>query len=603
MNFKKANITQIAFALIGALIITLVLSLNILISTANNLADAVYQNHNSPHSDIIIIGMDEKAITTYGQMPWPRNIMAQAIEQLNISESTKPAVIGIDTLYTNESDATHDKQLIDVVKQNSNVVTGANITFGSELVTLDDGTFYMNNAAVLLVEEPFEALKEVSATGHLNAMLDTDGILRHAIWSITLPDGTEYPSFNQTIYKQYLAHIGFEESQTPPMDANNNWYVPYTSYPGSYYDGYSIVDLVNGNLDSDLFADKIVLIGPYALGMSDEYITSIDHSRKMFGVEYQANAIAALLNGNLKTEIPMLPQYILLFVLSFFALFYFYEKKVFKLTLIWLISSGAWLAICLILWQLNYVIHIFYVLVSLAISYIVAIAFNYLKASIEKNRITNVFKRYVAPQVVSKMLEHQAFEPELGGKLTDVAVIFADIRGFTTLSETLEPSEVATILNRYLSMMSKCVFNYGGTLDKFMGDCVMAFWGAPLEDEQSALKAVSASLEMIKNAKELENIIYKKYKHTVSIGIGINFGPAVAGNFGAENRMDYTVIGDTVNVASRLESNASSDTILVSGSVYKELKDQVIFTKIEEDIPLKGKSQKVEIYKVEKLYL
>ncbi len=600
MKLKKTNLIRIIFAFIGALIITLGLSLDVIEPTANKLSDAMYLTHQSPNSEIIIIGMDEKALSSYGQMPWSRDIMAKAIAQLNKDSSTKPAVIGIDTLYTIESTPEFDEQLVEAVKNGGNVVTASNITFGSELITLDDGTFYMDNNAVLLVEEPFDALKNVSTTGHLNAMLDTDGILRHAIWDITLPDGTTYPSFNQTIYKQYMQHLGLTPIASPPLDANNNWYVPFTSYPSSYYDGYSIADLVSGNLDADLFKDKIVLIGPYALGMSDEYITAIDHARKMFGVEYQANAIAALISGSLKTEILMLPQQFLLFILSFLALFFFYKKTILKLTITWVIASVAWVLTCLFLWQIGYVLHIFYVLTALSIAYITAVAYNYLNSTVEKSRITKTFKRYVAPQVVTKMLEQPNFEPQLGGKLTDIAVIFADIRGFTSLSEKLSPNEVATILNRYLSMMSKCVFKYGGTLDKFMGDCVMAFWGAPIEDETSALKAVSASLEMIKNAKELENIIYKTYKHKVSIGIGINFGPAVAGNFGAQDRMDYTVIGDTVNVASRLESHAKPNYILVSGAIYEMLKNQVEFSKIEEDIILKGKSQKVDIYKVEK---
>ncbi len=599
MKIKQINLKRIFFSLIGAVVITTALSFEILSPIANAFSDEFYQTHNTPNSEIIIIGMDEKSLDAYGNMPWPRDIMASAINQLNMDESNKPAVIGVDTLYISSDNSNEDNQLIQAAKNGGNVVTATNITFGTQLVTLNDGSFYMDNEAVLLVEEPFYELKEVSkSTGHLNAMLDTDGILRHAIWNVTLEDGTEYPSFNQSIYKAYMEHINKEAIQSPPVDSKDRWYLSFSSYPGSYYDGYSVVDLVDGNLSPELFKDKIVLIGPYALGMNDEYLTAIDPATKMFGVEYQANAIAALINEDLKVEILADTHNYLLFILTFIVLFYFYNKKAVKLTISWIVLSALWLGTCLLLWNIGYVVPVLYILIALIISYIAAVVFNYLIASIEKNQITKAFKRYVAPQVVARLLENQAFNPQLGGKLTDIAVVFADIRGFTPLSEALEATEVSSLLNRYLSMMSECVFKYGGTLDKFMGDCAMAFWGAPLEDEESALKAVMASCEMIENAKKLEIEILEKYNHKVNIGIGINYGVAVVGNFGSENRMDYTAIGDTVNTASRLESNAKSGEILVSEAIYSKTKDKLHFTKINEDIILKGKTQKIEIYRV-----
>ncbi len=602
MKFNKINFKRVIFSLIGAVVITTALSFDVFISVANMVSDELYQTHDSPNEEIIIIGMDEKALSEYGNMPWSRDIMAQAIQALNSDEENKPAVIGIDTLYTASDNTKEDENLVKAVQEAGNVVTATNITFGTQLVTLEDGSFYMDNYSVLLVEEPFNELKEVSkGVGHLNAMLDTDGILRHAIWSVTLPDGSEYPSFNQSIYNAYMEYIGKEAIDSPPVDAKDRWYLSFTSYPSSYYDGYSVVDLVEGKIPSTILKDKIVLIGPYALGMSDEYLTAIDPATKMYGVEYQANAIAALINGDLKTEVLENNQNYMVLILTLIVLFYFYEKRVLKLTISWIVLNILWVAFCLILWNIGYVIHPFYMLISLAISYGASVAVNFLLESLEKKEITKAFKRYVAPQVVTKLLENSNFQPELGGKTSNVAVLFADIRGFTPLSEELEPSEISSLLNRYLSMMSECVFKYDGTLDKFMGDCAMAFWGAPLDDKESALKAVMAASEMIEKAKELEKEIFKKYNHKVNIGIGINYGPCVVGNFGSKERMDYTVIGDTVNVASRLESNALAGNILVSGSVFEKTMEKIEFSKVEEEIKLKGKTQKVDIYKFIKI--
>ncbi len=600
MKSVKKIIKKLIFSLIGAVVITTALSFDILQPTANRITDEFYQTHESPNPEIIIIGMDEKAENTYGSMPWPRDIMAKAINELNKNPDKKPAVIGIDTLYTSEGDEDLDNSLVEAIKNGGNVVTATNITFGNELVTLNDGSFYMNDYAVVLVEEPFLELKEASlATGHLNAMLDDDGILRHAIWNVTLENEEEYPSFNQVIYKAYMDYKNLEAITKPPSDSRDRWYLDFTSYPGSYDDGYSIVDLVEGKLDEDLFKDKIVLIGPYALGMSDEYFTSIDHATKMFGVEYQANAIAALINEDLKYEVLDNMQSAILLVLTFITLYVFYEKKLVRVSVYWIVFTGLWVLVCYILWNIGVVINVFYQVVSLLICYILSVLVNYLKSSYEKNKITKAFKRYVAPQVVSRLLENQIEEPKLGGTVTDIAVLFADIRGFTPLSEALSASEVADILNRYLSMMSECVFKYNGTLDKFMGDCVMAFWGAPFTDEDIAKKAVLASIDMVLKSNELEKELKDKYGHTINIGIGINYGTAVVGNFGSKDRMDYTAIGDTVNIASRLESNAKAGSILISENVKNLIDDEIKYSKLEEDITLKGKTKKIEIYKID----
>ncbi len=593
------NVKKIAFALVGATLITTVLSLDFFLPTANKIADAAYLEHQSPNPDIILIGMDEKALDTYGTMPWSRDIITQAVSQLSKNPKTAPAVIGIDTLYTSESTPEDDERFVDAVASAGNVVTATNITFGNELITRENGSFYMDDYSVLLVEEPFPALKEVSVSGHLNAMLDTDGILRHAIWDVTLEDGSHYPSFHQVIYQQYMAYQSESTSLTPSTDSRGRWYMPFTSSPGSYDDGYSIVDLVNGELDPELFTGKIVLIGPYALGMNDEYLTAIDHATKMFGVEYQANAIAALLDHNLKVEILDFPQQVLLFLLTFLALYWFYERKIFTTTISWLVSSVFWVLFCLLMWQLNVVLHIFYIPISFTACYLVSVIINYIKSTFERHRITNTFRRYVGPQVVTKILEKEESEPSLGGSLSEISVMFADIRGFTPLSESLEPEEVADILNRFLSMMSDCVFAHDGTLDKYIGDCVMAFWGAPLPEEDSANKSVLAAIDIISKSKQLEKEISEKYNRSVQIGIGINYGPAVIGNFGSTNRMDYTAIGDTVNVAARLESNAKPGTILVSKQVVNLLNSQIAFSPIETTLKLKGKSKYIEIFQVE----
>ncbi len=589
-------IKKLSFCLTCAVLITAVLSLDIFTSIANRMADGIYQRHQSTRDEIVIIGLDEKALEVYGQMPWSREIMAQAITVLNQNEDNAPAVIGIDTLYTTLGDEQADRKLVEAVGIKDNVVTATNISFGSELVTTQEGDFYIDNYAVLMVEEPFEALKNVSSAGHVNAMLDSDGILRHAIWSVEIDRDYNYPSFNQVIYKKYMEYLGKDEYLTPPTDALDRWYLPFTSKPMSYDSGFSIYDLVEGNLDPDLFKGKIVLIGPYALGMNDEYLTAIDYATKMYGVEYQANAIAALLNGDLKTEVLDFHGLIILFLVTFFMLYVLYERKMFSCTLLWVIMSTLWFLFCIMMWEFDFVVEIFHPIMSILICFIISVAVNYLKSSLERVHVTNTFKRYVSPHVVTKIIEHNKDAAELGGTLKNITVLFSDIRGFTRLAEILTPHEVAHMLNKYLSMMSECVLQHEGTLDKFTGDGVMAFWGAPLVQEDITFKAVCAAKEMIRRSKELNDEVMEKYNYNIGIGVGINFGSAVVGNFGSINRMDYTAIGDTVNVAARIEANTKAGEVLLSASVVETLDKRVEILEDGKKIFLKGKKEAVEVY-------
>ncbi|MCI5935978.1 MAG: adenylate/guanylate cyclase domain-containing protein, partial [Lachnospiraceae bacterium] len=184
---------------------------------------------------------------------------------------------------------------------------------------------------------------------------------------------------------------------------------------------------------------------------------------------------------------------------------------------------------------------------------------------------------------------------ELGGRECEIAVLFVDIRGFTTMSEKLEPARVVEILNEYLTLTTDCVFKNHGTLDKFVGDCTMAFWGAPLPQEDCIFKAVKAGFDMIEGAKSLSQELKERYGETVDFGVGVNFGKAVVGNIGAKNRMDYTAIGDTVNTAARLEANAPGGKIYVSRAVADALQGRVRFESLGDTIQLKGKAAGFEI--------
>lgn len=189
---------------------------------------------------------------------------------------------------------------------------------------------------------------------------------------------------------------------------------------------------------------------------------------------------------------------------------------------------------------------------------------------------------------------------KLGGQKKDIAVLFVDVRGFTPLSEGLDPEEVVEILNRYLERTTKAVFDHGGTVDKFIGDATMALFNAPLDLDDYVLNAVRTGLDMAAASNELAPEIEVKTGRKVGLGIGINCGEAVVGNIGTSKRMEYTAIGSTVNMAARLEGKAKAGEVIISPHVYERIKDRIEVTSLG-PVELKGISELQELYRVERV--
>ena len=239
------------------------------------------------------------------------------------------------------------------------------------------------------------------------------------------------------------------------------------------------------------------------------------------------------------------------------------------------------------------------VLVILAL-YLIHLAAGYIAEALKRRRILSAFQKYVAPQVVREVAEKGNYEIRLGGEKRHVAVLFVDIRGFTPMSEGLQPEQVVEILNEYLSLTTNSIFKNNGTLDKFIGDATMAVFNAPFDLDDYIYRAVCTARDIAAGSAELEKKLMERFGRTVSFGIGVNCGDAVVGNIGCDFRMDYTAIGDTVNTAARLESNAKRGQILISQAVYDAVKDRVRVTDVGV-IPLKGKSQEVYVYQVDEV--
>ena len=503
-----------------------------------------------------------------------------------------------------QTQAEADARLAGAAGKYGNVVAACAAKFGSGLVPDGNGDYRMDRFFVQAFDEPYEALKNVAEQGHINAMMDKDGILRHHLLEIRLPDGKTVPSLALMAAKKYKESKGEELSELPPTDSRGFWYLPFCGNAGDFEE-ISIAKVLSGEVSASYFSGKIVLIGPYAPGLQDSYVTAIDHASPMYGVEYHANAIQALLWGNYKTELGDGIQLALLFGILLAGIACFRGRPVWLSTLLWILLCGGWLLLGKWLYGRGWVVHVLWVPVGITILYGGCLAASYIQAALERQRVTRTFKRYVAPEIVNELLKEGADSLELGGSQTTIAVLFVDVRGFTSLSEELkDPRKVVEILNRYLALFADCILRNGGTLDKFVGDQAMAFWGAPLRHDDDALKAMQAvrtAMDMVEGARGICAELKEKYGRTVSFGIGVHLGEAVVGNIGSPQRMDYTAIGDTVNTAARLEANAPAGTIYISRAVADALAGRIQASSLGGTIKLKGKKDGFEVLTLDKI--
>lgn len=563
--------------------------MNFFYNAEKSLQDSFYRENSKSLMDITIIGIDQKSIEELGRFDtWPRTYIADAIDILS---EGKPAVIGIDMLFTGSSDNEADNRLAEAAKAAGNVVVGVKGSFGR--VTTKEGF------QVLDLEEPFAGLKAYVKTGHINTRTDDDGVVRSSIASFVY-DNETISSFDRVIYEEFMKNTGGEtaEPKVSP-DFLKRRYISYVRNIGDF--GYiSFVDLLKGRIPVELQKDRIVLIGPYDYGMMDSYATPINKNLLMHGVEIHANIIQNYLLGNFKQA---LPWYYTLFMISLFCLagyVIFRKLKPGKAFLVMLILLGVYLTGARVIYSGGYLLSLLYPAAALILTYLIILVYRYLEEYFERRRITGIFGRYVAPQVVDQILKEGEEGLKLGGARKEISVLFVDIRGFTPLSEKVEPEEVVGILNTYLNLTASAIFENEGTLDKFIGDATMAIFNAPLDLEDHEYKAVKAAWAMKQGAEALKDELEAKYGRSVSFGIGVNTGPAVVGNIGATFRMDFTAIGDTVNTAARLESNAKPDQILLSSAIYEKVKDRIKATYLGE-IKVKGKEQGLPVYQVDEL--
>ena len=590
---KKGLLIIIETVIVG-LICFLLTATNALSKLDYMVRDTVYQIPRGIDSRIKIIGIDAETLKKYGQIQtWSRSRYAELLNKLNEDESTRPAIIGLDVFFLGNVDE-GDRALVDAVKQSGNVVIVDQLIYNQRMEENENGVLV---TTVDHVQEPFEELLQAAKVGYSNVAQDSDGIVRRVVPTEQV-NGETRQTFAKVMYEEYCRSKGITPTEVP-TDKTGRSIINYSGKPGDY-EYVSMADVLEGKIDTRAFKDSIIFVGAYSPGMQDNFKVPNGGSRQMYGVEVHANVFQSYMeerfaiNGN-----PVLFALIISVVAMLLHLA-FRKLNLWISLLLLVAAAGAEVFFCVMLNNNGTTYSIIYLPLILVLSFVYSIVIHYFVERARKQKVLGAFRKYVAPQIVEEIAGKGDFTIKLGGENRDIAVLFVDIRGFTTMSEALQPEEVVEILNEYLSLTTKCIFDNLGTLDKFVGDATMAVFNSPFDLPDYEYKAVCAAMDIVKGGQELEKVLLEKHGRSVGFGVGVNVGPAVVGNVGCEFRMDYTAIGDTVNTAARLEANAKKGQVLISDALYERLQDRIEVNEIGQ-IPLKGKSNGIMVYEVTKL--
>jgi adenylate cyclase len=606
-------------ALIGLSVSALLILMQrtgLLISAQQRAADYLYPTKGDPGTDIVIVAIDEKSQQALGEWPWSLEHHARLFQRLQDASA-----IGLDVLMTDAAlqNDRYTPALLSAVRECGNVVVPV---AALELAAPESGSGLYRAGQTA---QTFPALREAAAAvGSVNQVLDRDGTLRRVPLLIDNRAGEPWQAFGLQVLRMHLAlgnhTVTMAENRVEIGDGEQVLYQVPTSASGAmliHYVGatntfstthtyYSFTDVLHDRVPEDAFEGKIVLIGMMnTLTEMDIHRTPVS-SLRMAGVEVQANIVHTLLHHRALVPASQTGVASTIVLLSLASALVLSQLGVMTGIAFTVLLALGYFAFTGFQFGAGILPHVLYPYAAIATSYAATMAARFASERTERSRVTETFGRFVSPQVRDAIVQVALDDPDLiqpGGRQIEISILFADIRGFTTIAESLPPSDVVDILNRYLDNMEEQVFRQGGTLDKYTGDGMMVLFGAPLEQPDHAARAVRTALGMQRAAAEIgaqapaNGVHADGKKRTFVYGIGIATGQAVVGHIGSKRRLDYTAIGDTVNLASRLEGVAPPDTILISEATYEQVRDLVIAERLE-PVRVKGKAKPAPVYRL-----
>jgi adenylate cyclase len=549
MNYKNLINSKIAIFSALIIIITLLISVNAFSNIRPDITDNLYGNQ-EPLDNILIIKIDDPSLQKIGRWPWDRVVFASLLEK------TKDAkVIGIDVSFFEPSPL--DENLKFTLENLDNVILASE---------LNDGIIY----------KPIFQSKH----GVVNLVADYDGVVR-----TFNPSANSEKAFAFEIYKE-----AWNPKATYPSKKS---LINFVGPPNSF-ESISAHQVLESNIS---FGNKIVLIGATAPSLQDNFFVPTSSGVPMPGVEIHATILQNLILDNFINQQGRLSLSLLTILAAFIGFFLLSRLKAYYGIPIIILAIIIYYLIAIYSFNNhNYLIDLFFIPLSLIIFTSTGFAVNYLEERKQNLFLKNAFSKYINKPLLQQIIE-QKHKLKLGGKKETITLFFSDIRGFTKISESLKPNVLVSLINEYLNEMTKIILLNKGTLDKFIGDAIMAFWNAPLPEKNHAEIACTTALQQLEKLKKLQKSWKKRNLPQLKIGIGINTGEAVIGNMGSQERFDYTAMGDAVNLTSRLEGlskNYETD-IIISENTYQLVKHKFNCNKLGK-VKVKGKKKPITIY-------
>lgn len=524
------------------------------------------------HKSILVVNIDEKSLDKYGSWPWDREVYADFIE---FASDEGSAVIAFDIYLAEET--SKDYLLKDSISNNS---SSTQIIWAGKF---DNGT----------LSKPSQNTVDNSVIGYGNVETDFTGKIRFYQYNSEENKSLAYQivdlySYSQIKPRNEIEKIRFTSNY---KDFNNISFSDYQSYA-----------------EKDLFKDKIVIVGitiqDLKQGINDNFIAA-NTGDYIPGVYVHSNAVNMVLTDSYLNSVPNYLNILLFLIVFIFTIFVGFfvsgPKKIF-ITLVFPVIIFA----LLLIYQYGYMFNISFILFSSGIILLLDFLYEYFVNYRENIRVQKAFSQYVGPKLLNKLMDKGEGLLKLGGEEKSLIVMFSDVIGFTSISEKLKPNELIGLLNLYLTKISDIILENDGVIDKYIGDNVMAFWGAPVDVENVAYKSCKTVVEIAKEIEEfnISNDFIKRLNIPIRSGIGLHFGNVVVGNLGSQQKFDYTVIGDNVNLASRIESitrKYCADN-LISDLAVKKLdeegcKEKFVIREVD-NIIVKGRTTSIKIYQL-----
>lgn len=450
--------------------------------------------------------------------------------------------------------------------------------------------------------------------GYINMLEDKDGVFRH-YQIVSNIDMLFFPSIGLKAYQAFSEvppKIIIDDQGTAKMDFNgkdifiNNRGETKVRWLGTYsnFNSIKLHHVVNGDPNDEkmkkFFHNKIAFIGSSATGAHDLRNSPIDS--KMPGVFAHMNVVNMLMHQFFYEHLEDSVKYSFLVlsiaVIILLVIMYFNNAILDLFTVVVLLFGIYWIDLKFFL-PYGYELKLFFTFFAIVASYSWITFLNFNQSNAEKKQIKGAFSSYVAPSIVDDMLDHPD-KLKVGGERIDITCMFSDVRDFTSISEKLSANELAKALNRYMGVMTDIVFETQGTLDKYIGDAIVAFWGAPLDIGDHVTKAVDAGVKMLEALPMINNEFREQGLPEFKIGLGLNSGECNVGNMGSDQIFAYTALGDNMNLGARLESSCKfyGAQILISEYTYDRMDQSLFTTRIIDNVRVKGKTKPVKVYEV-----